>query len=105
MGEIMVMIFENPKARQQLLSKGIVYTFRKHEHVTGKDWATDRRCGKKICDINIELVKKITDADELLPYVSESGFKDFTEWLLTIQSLNPKMREIRGYLYKVTKST
>jgi hypothetical protein len=101
----MVMIFEDLKAREQLLSEGVVYTFRIHEHKTGKDWATDRRCGKKICDINIELVKKIAGADELLPYIDKSGFKDIGDWLSTIQFLNPKLRgkQTKGYLYKVTK--
>jgi hypothetical protein len=97
------MIFANEKARRQLLEKGVVYTFRVHRHTEGRDWATDRRRGKKICDINVEFIKKVDFKEELMPYVDESGFEHRWDWLSAIRRLNPKMKKIEAYLYKVTK--
>lgn len=45
----MVTIFQVKEARDQLLNKGLVITFRAYNEKLnlGKDWATDKRCGKK----------------------------------------------------------
>ena len=97
------MIFADENARRQLLEKGVVYTFRVHRYAEGRDWATDRRRGKKICDINVEFIKKVDFKEELMPYAEESGFEHVWDWLSAIYKLNPKLKKIEGYLYKVTK--
>jgi hypothetical protein len=99
----MVMIFADENARRQLLEKGFVYTFRTHQHKVGRDWATDKRGGRKICDIDIMLVKEIDSAEELIPFVDSSGFRNVYEWVRAIRRLNPKLREIQGFLYRVAK--
>ncbi|GAH52752.1 unnamed protein product [marine sediment metagenome] len=81
----MVMIFAHPQVRDYLLEHGLVYTFRKHHPKTadgvrlqtGKDWATDKRCGKKIADIlvtPIEPIDSLNMGQVLTKYVRESGF-------------------------------
>jgi hypothetical protein len=97
------MIFADEKARRQLLEKGFVYTFRIRKHKVGRDWATDRRGGRKICDIDVMLVREIASPEELIPYVIGSGFNNAYEWVRAIRRLNPKLRQIRGYLYRVAK--
>ena len=113
----MVMIFAHPKVRAYLLEHGLVYTFRKNHKKTpdgirpqiGKDWATDRRTGNKIADINItpmESVNGINMAQVLIKYVLESGFHpgygpvDISEWAAAINSLNPD-KPTHGWVYKV----
>jgi hypothetical protein len=97
------MIFADENARRQLLEKGVVYTFRTHPHKVGRDWATDKRGGKKICDIKVELVEEIRIPQQLIKYCRDSGFKYTTDWWEAIHRLNPKLKKIEGYLYKVTK--
>jgi hypothetical protein len=97
------MIFTDENARRQLLEKGVVYTFRTHKHKEGRDWATDKRRGKKICDVKVEFVEEIRLPEQLIKYVGESGFEHIWDWLSAIHRLNPKMKKIEGYLYKVTK--
>ena len=103
MGVCLVMIFADENARRQLLSKGIVYTFRTHRRTEGRDWVTDRRCGRKICNIEVEFIKKVESKEELMAYVDESGFEHIWDWWSAIRKLNPKMKKIEGYLYKVTR--
>lgn len=114
----MVMIFEEPKALGQLMQKGMVLTFRteEHEHKLGKDWATDRRGGKKLCDVNVasvivdpnmhqwnKLEEALVTVDDLRPFVSLSGFGTWSEWVEAIKRRNPKVDvlECAGYLYLV----
>jgi len=126
----MVMIFANPLVRAHLLEQGLVYTFRQHHEKTddgirlkvGKDWATDKRGGKKIADINITPVTPIDCANMeqvLTKYARESGFYPdketlsnfytgglgrfnyaISEWALAIYTLNPD-EPAKGWIYKV----
>jgi len=98
----MVMIFQNEKARRQLLEKGVVYTFRKKPHKYGRDWATDRRGGKKICDI--EVVWRTEASPSMLHlFVKDSGFKSLREWKEAIRELG--MRESDwGYIHEVKRT-
>ena len=83
-----------------------VYTFRWNKRKqTGKDWANEKRGGKKIADVFIDEPRLIESESDLALYVSQSGFKNVKEWLVAIFSMRiPK--EVRyvfiGYLYKVT---
>jgi hypothetical protein len=98
----MVMIFQVQEARDQLLKEGIVCTFRKKQHKEGKDWATDKRCGKKIADITIEKLFVVECPEDLRNYADQSGFKSAVEWWVRIQQKYGK-DPLPGYLYKVTR--
>ncbi len=109
----MVMIFANEKVREFLMKNGIVYTYRKMHPKTadgirpqiGKDWATDRRTGKKIMDVVItpvEAIKYPHDINILRKYVSRSGFSTTKEWAVAIKSLNPRTATV-GWIYKVIR--
>jgi len=97
----MVMLFVVDNVRNFLLSKGYVYTFRTKKHREGKDWITDKRNGKKICNVEITFVRDINGSVGLMPYVSESGFSNHWDWVMAIQKFYPKMKNIQGYLYRV----
>jgi len=99
----MVMLFMNPTVRNFLLSHGYVYTFRVKRHKKGKDWATEKRTGKKLCDITIQEERPIRDASELQQFVQGSGFKSLEEWVQAIREYNPKLRDILGWIYLVSK--
>jgi len=110
----MVVIFSHPKVREFLMKNGIVYTYRKMHPKTadgirpqiGKDWATDRRCGKKIADVVITPVEAINNPQDikiLRKYVSKSGFRTVRDWTLAIRELNPRYT-ICGWVYKVIKN-
>jgi len=94
-----VMIFENPKARRQLLEKGLVYTFRKHPHKEGRDWASAYRGGPKIADIYVKVVGRMRPID-LAPYVKDSGFDSLQEWIEAIRQFGIAPQEY-GYLHEV----
>jgi len=115
----MVMIFNHPRVRGYLLENGLVYTFRKHHKKTpdgirpqiGKDWATDKRCGKKIADVKITPVVPIdclNMGQVLTKYARESGFyvghgrvdDAVNEWTRAINSLNPD-EPTQGWIYRV----
>jgi len=125
----MVMIFGHPKVREYLLEHGLVYTYRKNHKKTadgirpqtGRDWATDRRLGKKIADIYITPVEHIDcpiNTNLLRKYARESGFYTgeapygsfytglgpidlaVSEWSIAIKSLNPKSPS-NGWIYRV----
>lgn len=89
----MVMIFQSEKPRQHLLEKGFVLTFRKL-HMSGrklgKDWITDKRCGKKIADVLVfsEYATVKPTREMLAPYVNYSGFDSVDEWIEEIERLN-----------------
>jgi hypothetical protein len=51
----------------------------------------------------VEFVEGIRLSEQLIKYVGESGFEHIWDWLSAIHRLNPKMKKIEGYLYKVTK--
>ena len=98
----MVMLFENEKSRQQLLTKGEVFTFRVKQHKEGKDWATDKRLGKKIADINVVSYGKVKLEDLDTPSILElSGFANMIGWTTAIIMFNKGIAPESGYLYYV----
>lgn len=91
----MVMMFQVKEAREQLLNKGFVITFRayKENQKLEKDWATDKRCGKKICNIHISLLENclgenLTEVSYLNPYVPYSGFNSLEDWIQAIHNID-----------------
>ena len=115
----MVMIFSHPIVRAYLLAHGLVYTFRKHHPKTadgvrpqtGKDWTTNKRCGKKIADILVtpmETIDSLNMGQVLTKYVRESGFylghgrfdDSVSDWARAINSLNPD-EPTQGWIYQV----
>lgn len=97
-----VIIFQNENARKQLLEKGFVYTFRVKMHKTGKDWATDKRCGKKIADVIINGPMEINSAEDLIAYANASGFAKVSDW---VDAIKQKYPAIKGYLFGVSRIT
>ena len=97
----MVMIFEHPAARRQLLEKGIVYTFRGRRHKEGPDWANAGYRGSKIADIEVLVVADMYPAS-LSPWVQWSGFPTLTAWIEAIRDfgIDP---EKRGWLHEVRR--
>jgi len=100
----MVMLFMNPTVRNFLLSKGYVYTFRIKRHNWGKDWATDKRAGRKLCDIFVENEWRVSGINDLRPFVHASGFDSIGEWVEAIKQFNPKLKFLEGFVYLVCKS-
>jgi len=115
----MVMIFANTQVREYLLEHGFVYTFRTYDKKTpngirpqiGSDWATDKRNGKKIADINVTPVTPIDVLNMgrvLTKYARQSGLHSkgahtqdtVSKWARTINILNPN-KGTAGWLYKV----
>ena len=113
------MIFNQPRVRAYLLEHGLVYTYRKHHEKTadgvrlqtGRDWATDKRCGKKIADILVtpmEPINGLNMGQTLTKYARESGFyaghgrvdDAVSEWTQAINSLNPD-EPTKGWIYQV----
>lgn len=84
------MIFAHKTVRDFLLKEGHVFTFRTNDHKLGDDWITDRRGGKKICDVEIRLAKDVKTFEDLLPYVKHCGFKSREEWENAIFLFNPQ---------------
>ena len=106
----MVMLFQSPKALKHLLEEGEVYTFRVHRRKSDKknDWITDKRGGKKICEVIIEFVTIINSLSGLSTYVTRSGFENLTDWSNEIKRFNPsnvviQANIISGCLYRVSK--
>lgn len=100
----MVIIFSNSKAREQLLTKGMVYTFRrgKRRKKIGSDWATTRRGGPKIADVIVTPIMHVKPNrldGALRTLVGSSGFDSVKEWLEEIYRINEKLPE--GWIYRV----
>lgn len=108
----MVISFSVPEARDQLLEKGRVYTFRwkrrsffdKGKGTVEHTWANAKRHGKRIANVNIEEVRSIrVEEEELDPFYEESGFKTALAWWTKIYDMaNPYIISDRGWLYLVT---
>ncbi len=110
----MVIIFQNRQVREYLLENGKVYTYRKGLETRkqlGRDWATDRRCGKKIADVDIKAVSSISrenilealrQSDEDGPFYKQSGLGTVETWIQTIKDLNRGEIPESGWLYRVT---
>lgn len=109
----MVMIFAVKEAKEQLLNHDAVITFREHPHSTGKDWATDKRGGQKLCDIWVSQLKISDDAptepptwiEDIKPFWGLSGFSSYEKWEQVITAITQKSRTFNGfgYLYLVIK--
>jgi len=86
------------------MNKGTVYTFRWNKRKrTGRNWANEKRGGKKIADINIEEVGEIHPLPILLaPYRPQSGFDCEWDWYDKILEMNHDDPDASGWLYKVT---
>ena len=98
----MVMIFSSEKAREQLRTMGEVVTFRvKESKVLGDDWATDKRGGKKLFEIYVDIQEENIAPCELGDYVENSGFKTLKEWVAEIKHLHNCGEEVKGFLYYV----
>ena len=98
----MVTIFNSEKAREQLRTMGEVVTFRlKERKVLGDDWATDKRGGKKIFDIFVDIEEENIAPCELGDYVGSSGFKTLKEWIAEINRLHKCEEDVKGFLYYV----
>ena len=71
----MVMFFNVPEVKTFLLENGEVFTLRKMRKRVGNDIAVTGSYFKqiKLARINIELVGRIVDWSELIPYVEGSG--------------------------------
>ena len=101
----MVIIFSNEKARNQLLNKGIVFTIRHIRHIEGKDWMTDKRGGKKICNVRIIFCASGTYRDLrniAHNYVNDTGFESIEEWINIIMGFG-KVKHYTFWLYRVDK--
>jgi hypothetical protein len=98
----MVMLFMDEHARSRLLLRGEVVTFRRYRHKEGFDWATDRRRGRKLCNINVKFLCEVCGVESLKPYVEECGFQSLWEWVAAIRRFVGE-GEVRGYLYRVEK--
>lgn len=96
------MLFMDENVRKQLLEHGEVVTFRKYLHNEGRDWATDKRRGKKLCDIEVKLIGEINNPSELIPYLEKSGFQHLWDWVAAIRKFIGKDK-IQGYLYHVKR--
>ena len=113
----MVITFSVPEARNQLMNKGIVYTFRwarrihfspLYENKGPKEftWAAAQRNKPKIADVMIEELERIPiETDFLEPYADESGFPSAQDWLNKIYGMAQYPHQIKshGYIYRVTR--
>jgi len=111
----MVMIFMSEKALNFLLQNGYVYTFRTKKRKLRNvydapgmsfpcdtDWVTDRRGGKKICDVHIFYIREVVDFKFRESEIKASGFKTRDEWIEEIKKLNRGKLPKKGYMYLVT---
>ncbi|MBC8225340.1 hypothetical protein H8E65_12180 [Candidatus Bathyarchaeota archaeon] len=110
----MVIIFQNRQVREHLLEHGKVYTYRKgfeKRKRIGRDWATDRRCGKKIADVDIMVISAITrenlirvlsQGDDEGSFYEQSGLGTVENWVQAIKDLNRGEGPEYGWLYRVT---
>ena len=103
----MVISFSSPPARNHLLEKGMVYTFRKNKRKRlGNDWANEGRGKPKMCDVHIEEIGEMSPS-QLVPYFQDSGFPSWSKWYDEIQRLNQFNFSVvqKGWLLKVTLRT
>ena len=100
----MVIIFQNRQVLDHLLKTGEVYTYRRAPKRLGRDWATDRRCGKKVADVYIHLIAKVTREsipEELDKVSPQSGLNTVESWMQAIENLNRGEVPEAGWLYHV----
>lgn len=102
-------IFGHETARDQLLSEGIVATFRATERSTGDTWARWERTGPKKADVVVREIGATTlgsrDAQDDLPwftfgtYAKWSGFGTPKAWAQAIREVHGPITE--GVVYEV----
>jgi hypothetical protein len=98
------MIFFNAeKVRNFLIKKGYVHTLR-NKHLRSNDVAVygSYRSWKRIGNVKIEFKNVITSADQLAPYVQESGFDSAEECFKTAQKISKGKYSQHFMLYLVT---
>lgn len=100
----MVIIFANASVREQLLTKGMVYTFRrgKRRKKIRSDWAVAYRRGPKIADVIVTPIMHVKPNrldGALRTLVGSSGFDSVKEWLEEIYRINERIPE--GWIYRV----
>jgi len=107
----MVISFSVKEAREQLLNKGIVYTyrwtrrafFRKQLGEKEHTLANSGRGTKSIGYVWIEEIGQMeADEETLDQYSSDSGFHNVAGWCSIIIDLGWQYAEEKGWLYKVT---
>lgn len=94
------MIFFNvSEAREQLMTKGLVYTLRATSRTVGRTKAVTggHYNNTPLCTVEVEKVMVVVSPEELHPYVEQSGFKSVEEWI-------SKAGSSARHLYKVVKS-
>lgn len=99
-------IFSHETARDQLLSEGLVATFRASERTTGETHARWARTGEKKADVVVRRVceTKLHDSDDL-PWFTFgsmtkwSGFGTPEAWLAAIREVHGSVDE--GVIYEV----
>jgi len=90
------------KALEQLRIAGEVVTFRlKEMKVLGDDWVTDRRGGKKLYDVFVDIEEANIIPADLGGYVENSGFKSLKEWINEIKQIHKCDEQTKGFLYYV----
>ena len=95
-------IFSNLTAREQLIEKEEVYTFRTSDRTTGDTWARATRTGEKLVDVTVELVASFEDPDvDSLrdEWARHSGFGTADRWWDAIEDVHGSPET--GYVYRV----
>ncbi len=107
----MVIGFSVKEAREQLLNKGVVYTFRwkrraffaKEKGTVEHTWANKGRGKPSIGYVEIEEVMETdVNLDDLDPYYPQSGFDSSMDWQGKIMLMLPYLGCDDGWIYKVT---
>ena len=94
-------IFSDETARGQLVTEGIVTTFRKSARTTGETWWRTSRTGPKRGNVTVRSIQSLQPTPYALArHVEHSGFADTAEWLAAIRELNGGVPD-HGYIYEV----
>lgn len=104
-GSVGPIVFSNETARSQLVSEGVVVTFRSHERTVGDSWWRKSRTGEKEGNVHIKHVGEVDPSDSLLLslYADDSGFDSTLAWKDAIRELNGGEMPDAGHLYIVSK--
>lgn len=96
-------VFSHPTPRKQLITQGMVVTFRKSERTTGETWWRKKRTGPKEGDVIVRHLRECDPRDSgvLGRCVQFSGFASVEDWREAIYDINDGLPE-RGHLYEAT---
>lgn len=95
------MIFNNVKALHQLLSNGIVFTFRTKKQKNGIEFLESKVRVPFFLDnvripsktkVAVGKVRDVYDYGDLEGYVEESGFEHSDEWVEAIRNFHPSIK-------------